>query len=363
MREIGSEFWKPKKRHIRDNETFYLSGRTALDVIVRDAMKFYGITSALLPSYCCHTMIEPFLINGIKVRFYDVYIDDDGFLTADIPLPGKNEMLYIMKYFGDTDLRYKGEGCDLCGWAATVEDLTHSYFSLNDERGENESCTTADYWFTSYRKWFGVAGIAVAGKRNGKLPEPQRGQNKKYVVLRNRAFSLKQQFMSGEGVDKQKFLDVFGQAEALLSEDYQNYGVDYEDIYSLFQFMDEIDGVRSRRRSNAKILIDGLKSIEEVRMFIDFEDVKKCPLFVPVAIRNGRRDSLRKYLISKNIYCPVHWPLSDQHKGLVKRAKKIYSEELSLVCDQRYNADDMESAISEIQKFFENQMGQTTIHS
>ena len=58
MREIGSEFWKPLKQHVRDSESFYLSGRTALDVIIRDAIKSYGITSVLMPSYCCHTIME-----------------------------------------------------------------------------------------------------------------------------------------------------------------------------------------------------------------------------------------------------------------------------------------------------------------
>lgn len=351
MREIGSEFWKPRKRHISDEETFYLSGRAALDVIVKDAMEFYGITSALLPSYCCHTMIEPFLINGIKIRFYDVCVDDDDVLTADIPMPRKNEMLYIMKYFGDTDLKYKGEGRNLCGWTTTVEDLTHSCFSINDDKGNNKSCTTADYWFTSYRKWFGVAGIAVSGKRNGRLLEPQRGQNKKYVDLRNRAFSLKQRFMDGECVDKREFLDIYRQAEHLLNEDYRNYSVDYEDIYSLFQFMDEIDDVRRRRRSNARILTDGLNGIEGVKVFIDFKDAQKCPLFVPVAIGGGRRDLLRKYLISNNIYCPVHWTLSEQHMGLSNRAFEIYEQELSLVCDQRYEGEDMKRTVALIKDF------------
>lgn len=124
MREIGSEFWKPEKYHTRENETLYLSGRTALDAIVRDAVESYGIASALLPSYCCHTMITPFLSNGIPIRFYDVYVNDNGLLTAEIPSPKENELLYIMKYFGDTDLRYVGDGKKLSRWTATVEDLT-----------------------------------------------------------------------------------------------------------------------------------------------------------------------------------------------------------------------------------------------
>lgn len=351
MREIGSEFWKPGKQHIGDNETFYLSGRTALDVIVRDAIKTYGITSVLLPSFCCHTMIEPFLINGIKVRFYDVYVADEGVMTADLPGPIGHEMLYIMKYFGDTDLRYEGAGRDLIGWTTTVEDLTHSCFSISAGRGDDSS--VADYWFTSYRKWFAVAGIAVAGKKNSRLAEAARGQIKEYVELRNRAFDLKQQFMDGEPVDKQEFLNRFGEAEELLSEDYRDYGVGCEEVYDLFHFIDQIDDVRSKRRRNAQILIDGLKDIERIKVFTDFQDVKKCPLFVPVIVEDGKRDVLRKHLISKDIYCPVHWPVSGVHVGLTDRAKEIYEKELSLICDQRYGDEDMERYVQEIKGFLQ----------
>lgn len=375
MREIGSEFWKSGKQHIQQNETFYLVGRTALDAIIKDVVKSYNITSALLPSYCCHTMIEPFLINGINVRFYDVYVNKYNALIADIPSPRKSEMLYIMKYFGDTELCYEGEGKSLSGWTTSVEDLTHSCFSKEAFHvGDSVEYTTGysenaylmgrssaeyvapDYWFTSYRKWFGVAGIAVAGKRNGKLPEPRRGQNRVYSVLRNQAFSLKQQYIDGKSVKKQEFLDIFRQTERLLGEDYRDFGVGYEEIYDLFRFMDGIEDVHCKRRGNANILIDGLAGVEGIKVFVDFQDDKKCPLFVPVIVEGGMRDSLRNYLVSKDIYCPVHWPLWDQHEGLSERAVKLYEQELSIVCDQRYDGDDMERTIQLVKGYFKEQL-------
>lgn len=344
MREIGSEFWKPLKQHVRDNESFYLSGRTALDVIIRDAIKSYGITSVLMPSYCCHTMIEPILINGIKLRFYDVYVKD-GILKADVPEPIKHEMLYIMKYFGDTDIKYEGSGKSLSGWATTVEDLTHSCFTVNYS-------TRADYWFTSYRKWFAVAGIAVAGKRYGMLEETTRGQNKNYIEMRNRAYDMKQHFVDGDPMEKQAFLSIFRKAEEVLGKDYRDYGVDYEDIHSLFQFLDQIDEVRSHKRENAKILMDGLKGLKGVSVFTDFQDANKCPLFVPVIIEDDRREALRKHLINKDIYCPVHWPISEYHVGISDKAKEIYRKEMSLVCDQRYGVNEMERIVGEIKEFY-----------
>ena len=344
MREIGSEFWKTAKQHIQNDETIYLSGRTALDAIIRDAVKSYGITSALLPSYCCHTMIEPFLTNSIDVRFYDVYINKENILCADVPTPRKHELLYIMKYFGDTDLNYNHAENPFTGWTISVEDLTHSCLS-------EEYSTNANYWFTSYRKWFGVSGIAVAGKQYGKLAKPSREQNHAYFNLRNQAFSLKQQFTDGKCVKKQDFLDIFGKAECLLGEDYKNFGAEYEDIYDLFYFLDNKKDIHRKRRDNVKILIEGLTELKGLQVFVNFNNEKKCPLFVPIIVKGELRDSLRKYLISRDIYCPVHWPLSEQHKGLSERALEIYKQELSLVCDQRYDINDMKRIVEEIRQF------------
>ena len=344
MKEIGSEFWKPSTQHIKDNETLYLCGRTALDVIVKDAVRTYGISSALLPSYCCHTMIEPFLQNGVDIRFYDVFADEEGILTADVPAPQNNEMLYIMKYFGDIDIKYEGAGRNLNEWLTSVEDLTHSCFM------EGYSMHT-DYWFTSYRKWFAVEGIAVAGKRGGRLLEASKNRNEAYYDLRRKAFSLKNRFMNGDPIEKSEFLSVFGKAESLLSRDYIDYGTGYEESYTLFRFLDEIKHIKQRRRDNARILIEGLTDIIGIKVITDFKDDKKCPLFVPVVVKDGKRDALRSCLTSKDIYCPVHWPLSKQHVGISERAKEIYAEELSLVCDQRYGDEDMERTVQEIQKF------------
>jgi len=46
-----------------------------------------------------------------------------------------------------------------------------------------------------------------------------------------------------------------------------------EKAFSLKQkFMDWADDVSSKRRRNAQILINGLKTIEEIKAFADFKD-------------------------------------------------------------------------------------------
>lgn len=341
MKEIGSEFWKSNNEYFHVNETAFLCGRTALDAIIKDAKEEKNIKSVLLPSYCCHTMIEPVVDNEVNVRFYDVFSDEDGFLKAELPEPFENEAIYIMKYFGDVNL--KGiEGVDR--WSCSIEDMTHSCFCQNYQ-------SDADYYFTSYRKWFAIDGIAIAGKKNGQLSGGCK-TNQRYVALRNDAFRLKDRYMNGEAIAKERFLSEFNDAEDYLSSDYKGYAAALNSIIDFQKFISNIDRVRKQRRKNAKVLIDGIKDIQEIVPIVDFSDSEECPLFLAVCVKDGMRDALRKFLIEKDIYLPVHWPLSEFHNGISKRAQRVYEEELSLVCDQRYNEEDMERMVNTIKKFW-----------
>ena len=77
-KEIGSEFWHGSTKLDGNgigelmpkgfDTKYVLSGRTALEIIVEDAITNFGISSAYLPGYCCHTMIEPFYEHGIIQR-------------------------------------------------------------------------------------------------------------------------------------------------------------------------------------------------------------------------------------------------------------------------------------------------------
>ena len=74
INEIGSEFWfdsEIKDIITESQETLVLSGRTAIDVIIKDILKTRKIRNVYLPAYCCDSMIDPFIRNGIAVNLYD----------------------------------------------------------------------------------------------------------------------------------------------------------------------------------------------------------------------------------------------------------------------------------------------------
>lgn len=340
MKEIGSEFWDDGP--VRRDKVYLLCGRTALEYIICDIVKHYKVNSVLLPSYCCHTMIEPFCRHNISVRFYDVYFDETNGLSAKVPEVQENEIFYYMTYFGfnqlmGSDLQKVKKNCTVL-----IEDRTHSWMS------ENTGCE-ADYSYISYRKWTGFDAIALASKERGTFSEFPKAVHTEYSCMRRQASSMKRTYMYSDIGEKQSFLDLFEKAEELLEIDYVGYLPTPETMAALLML--DITYIAKIRRRNARVLVNALKDIPEIQLIFQTVNDNEVPLFVPILIRKDREE-LRKYLIENSIYCPIHWPQSMYHKGLSERAEELYKRELSLVCDQRYDLGDMERIIKYIRNYY-----------
>lgn len=340
LKEIGSEFWNDGP--IRRDKIYLLAGRTALEYIIRDILKHHNIKSVLLPSYCCHTMIEPFFRNGISIRFYDVYFDKMNGLSVEIPQAQENEIFYYMTYFGFHRLM----GADMNkinkDFTVVIEDMTHSWLS-------GGSGFHADYSYVSYRKWTGFDAIALANKENGAFSDFPEAINTQYSNLRKQASSMKRIFMDSGIGEKQEFLDLFEKAEELLEADYVGYKPPADTMAAFLQL--DTTYISRKRQRNAKMLIGGLQGIPEIELMFQTVQDDEVPLFVPVLLWENRAE-LRKYLTDNAIYCPIHWPKSEFHRGITQRAEMLYSQELSLVCDQRYGSDDMNRIVECIRKYY-----------
>lgn len=366
MLEIGSEFWDATDT---GRKKYLISGRAALEYIIRDIRMEYKVDSVLMPSYSCHTMIEPFVRHGIRVCFYDVFYDRDHglcveFLENDADTRGcGNRIFYYMTYFGFS--QFSGieaekirEKFDLI-----IDDRTHSWLSSDSAR--TDLC--ADYTYTSFRKWTGVYGIAEATKKSGGFAPRVGIVGEEYTRKRKKAMGLKANYIrqldnieSDNGVvsvqniervqnNKKSFLERFGDAETYLGKEYIGYTPTPE---CAWQFLNvDWEFLKDRRRNNSDILIDGLKDVPEVILLFDKRKKTDTPLFVPILIEKGR-DELRDYLIKHQVYCPIHWPISDYHQGISERAKNLYRKELSLICDQRYTEDDMKYIVYLIRDYF-----------
>ncbi len=342
--EIGSEFWTIESSG--KESRFFLSGRTALDFILRDILAENNINTAHIPSFCCHSMIEPFVKNNIPICFYDVQYKNEC-LSASIPQINKNDIFFYIKFFGYENQnmgdmqKIKDTGC------ITIEDLTHSWLTYD------KNPSIANYSFTSFRKWSGFTGIATAIKTNGSFVIPQKKQlHEKYERLRKEAQQEKQIYIHSAIGNKQDFLDKFSDAETLLENDYLDYFPTIESIESLIGL--DKNYIKEKRQKNAEVLLNSVSDIKSITPMFPKVGSHDVPLCVPVLISNSLRDALRKYLISQQIYCPVHWPLSSFHNNISDASKEIYSSQLSLICDQRYTAEDMSRIAQNINCFFKN---------
>ena len=243
VNEIGSEFWEPEKQ---GDVKYLLTGRTALEFIIRDILAEHKIKSVLMPSYCCHTMIMPFVLHGIEVRFYDVYYDCE--LKVELPEFRDNEIFYFIRYFGfDT---WKGIDTKAIrkNYQVIIEDQTHSWMGRYESIG--------DYTFVSYKKWIGISGLSRATKRCGKFIATSLVYNESFNSIREKAFYLKKQYIETGIGNKTQFLDLFEEAEELIETDYCGYGPSMKALEQLFE-LDTIS-MRAIRRQNAEYLMEEL---------------------------------------------------------------------------------------------------------
>ena len=331
MKEIGSEFWLDAKIREAKNvyeETLVLSGRTAIDLIIQDIQRVRRVSTAYLPAYCCDSMIAPFVRNGIKVVLYDMYFD--GNLQYIIEENKSVDIFYVTNYFGyentvgnDLIERFKAKG------SIVIYDKTHSLFMDFDPTD-----ALADYTFASIRKWMGVVCGAVVYKSFGVF----NATLVDYPFLQSKieAMQEKRRYIEGDSnIEKQSFLNKYGEFGHHLAEDFQGYKMDPLSV-SIWKQSDK-RSIREVRRENAIVLHKALSL-----QFIGRLTNHSCPVFVPVFFQKSKeRNTVRKLLIEEQIYCPIHWP-KNQNLTPDMEVNRMFETELSLICDQRYSVVDME---------------------
>lgn len=356
LNEIGSHFWETEtikdcnkslsfianKYSANESIIYTLSGRTALDLIIRDIKKTRDIKNVYMPSYCCHSMLVPFVKHNIKIYFYDIVLDEKNNLKFKIDLNKKYDVVFLIQYFGYKNIsieeiikQFQNNG------SLIIEDKTHS---LLIDQG-----SAADYTFASCRKWTGLASGGIAAKNAGSFAINKLiNTNENFVKLRSDAEQLKKDYIEKGFGDKSEFLSLYNKAEELLDLDYSKYLMDSNSI-SLFQQLDT-QVIKRKRVINAKILLKGLSNLKCVNPIFKKVQEGDAPLFFPVIAENGKRDKLKHFLVENEIYCPSHWILSPYHI-ISADSKQIYEKELSLVCDQRYGEEEMQKEIEVIKNF------------
>ncbi len=357
MLEIGSEFpWVSCAGKAQPAPTLpawlspdgksipLISGESALNLVLDDIrQKHPGARSVYMPSYCCESMLRPFARHGISVRFYTVSPRPPFF---EVPEHADCDIFYALHYFGyrqgrmdEWIARFQRQG------KIVIEDCTHSLL------GPSSGSHAGDYRIASIRKWFPLLTGGYAWKADGPFspgllnniaPPPT-----PFLAGKKRAMQDKAEYLqNGDSSLKPLFLQAFAQSNEEL-ESLSNR-LFFMDSLSLRILNDmDVETIIRQRRQNAVLLHRRLQGERDIRPWFVLS-AEDCPLFVPVLLKDTvTRESLRRHLIEKSIFCPVHWPYYEAD-GIPKRNKAMYERELSLVCDQRYGANEMKTISEEI---------------
>lgn len=326
-KEIGSDFWDIPIADIDNNifgsdVSWFVSGRAALTVILEKTQ----IKKVALPSYCCESMIVPFVKNGVGCEFYSVEYRNGAFVCNYDDVSKDCDGIMLMSYFGyETD-----DYTDRC-YKTVIRDITHSVFTKN--------YTDADFYYGSIRKWAGFCGGGFAYGKD-KIPKPKQ-LDEDFYRIKKAAINKKRNYVNGSSADKD-YLQDFAKAEKML--DLCNVTRLSDDDRMAALSLD-VEFVKRIRRKNARYLIDKLNDYCIIKKLGDND----CPLFVPIIVDAKYRNAIRNGLAEFNIYCPIHWGYGQYHK-ISSDQKAIYDTELSLVCDQRYDISDMQRVVLKLKE-------------
>ena len=316
--------WKlltPRKNNIHSNFlerfpgkylTYTYGGYYSLRVILQH-IKILKEEKVLLPSYLCPTILYPFKELGIKYEFFKV----DSNLIIDLNdlskhVDGKTKAIFFINYFGFKQpyevitalIKLKENGIII------IQDVVQDFYLQSRD-------LIGNYAFMSFRKFFPCEGSIIISQ--DKFDDVViKGKNKTYFNNK-----LKGRFMRyfhyKYGCKEESFLSAFYKA----NESYrlaENIEYTSYDEYVLNRINFNKD--KETRRHNFTML---LERFGDKALFKSLPD-NVVPLVFPVIVRE--RSNLQRKLREENIYCPVHWKLSDEFKGDVCKESVELSEKI-----------------------------------
>ena len=347
--EIGSYYWLDKQQSESysgditwlpsvEDSSFTFSGRSAIDVALKDILRNHNISKVLVPSYCCVSMLQSFIDRGLRIEFYEIEYDNKTF-TYHVPDADCHTIVLIMSYFG-LDVSDAHEIIEVLhnNEAVIIEDITHSLLS------SIPSSEYSDYLVASLRKWFSIPTGGWVGKRGGTLAEKPDIDSNHAVEDKIAGMQEKYEYLTGHVDSKENFLLIQSKFDNDLIHVDRMLKIDDTSLGILTAL--DIEAIIEKRRRNTSYLISGLDDLNDRVLTIPTVNLDSdTPIFLPIFMETKERDGLRNHLIEMGIYCPVHWP------EVMGAPVGVRTNELSLICDQRYTEGDMQAIVDVIHEW------------
>lgn len=359
LSEIGSNFWldpnrqlceqsigTPEQFHCKGSDFVWLStGRSAIRFVIKTIEERKpGLKKiAVLPSFTCDTVFEPFLNAGYEVYYYP--IEKDLITTSNAILKTVFDhdasIVLFHRYFGfdtlDGNVDKMCEALRSLG-KYTIEDCTQCLYS-------NIPRAKSDFTLGSIRKWTGTPDGGFAVCRDGEFEDKPSETDLMLEHAKIKASYAKYRFLFLHEGEKSVMLSMYREAEDLLDNQVGFYAIS-EMSEKVQANLNKSDLIK-KRRDNFSLLSCSLTNAVKPVFALGDND-KEVPLYFPILVED--RATLQKHLVNNAIYAPVVWPKDKKQPRQCEGAENAYNHLLCIPIDQRYCLDDMKRIVTVIKE-------------
>mgnify|MGYP002855570627 CR=1 FL=1 len=337
-RDIEFPFMEKKEWNMQ----FFNTGRSAIESFLNVNAE---IQRVWCPSFICSSVIDAIIRAEKEIKYYpidrELHINIEFLHQIDFR---KGDALYLVQYFGvseplDTikiieEFRSKG--------VLIFEDITMSLLS------DKDSCFAyGDVVIGSIRKWCGIpdGAFIASGKYLPMIEKDKTAYD--YTLYYFTAQILKSLYLSNpEKYDKEEFLSFSELGIKSLFSDYTVREMS-EMSYKLLRTINW-GGCCLRRHKNYELLYSLLQEIPEIKTL---ENCNSKVLPLGMFILTEDRDGLLNHLISKDVYCNVHWR---QNVATEQFSDSAYLSRhcLTIPCDHRYEEKHMRYIYNAVKEYY-----------
>ncbi len=324
---------------IRNSDNLFPSGRSAFISLVEYLFKKNNLSKIEIPTFLCESIAQSLHRYNFDYSFYSI---NKKFELK--PKLKKDTITLLVNLFGMNDENIKKIVKNNSGQSFII-DMTHSILNKNFSLEKKENTEI----FFSLRKFSPV----MAGMSS--IKNMQSVLNSRYLRLFKDNIELKKKRYKYFKLEN-KPIDIF--FENKMIRQFSNHEKKLKRIFhtKVPKIMPVLlnginwNEVRRKRKNNFLYLT---KKIKKKFKIINLGNLRKSvtPMFLVLDL-GKHRDNIKKFLFSKRILTPVHWPKSKfvNYRNF-KVEKKMTETLLSIPIDQRYNYTHMELISKNLLKY------------
>ena len=261
LSEIGSNFWirpgegsqgkqlgSPLQYRYSGSDYIWMStGRSAIKLVLQTIAEHNPDRKkvALLPSFTCHTVFEPFMDYGYEI--HTMLLSTNLTSNAEDIIYYQEQynagVVLVHRYYGFNTLPGFNKVVELLQkrGVVVIEDCTQCLYS-------SYPISNANYVVASIRKWCGVPDGGFVICKEGTFPSKPNSPDAKMVESKRIAAELKYQYLfEGKG-DKPTFKAKYREAECLLDSQVIYYTIG--SLSAAIQAELDVEMLKKKRRDN-----------------------------------------------------------------------------------------------------------------